>query len=197
MGRKRKFDRQESVRWVMDEMWRVGYDTCSVKYISDHLGITRSSFYHAFGSREELFSEVLELYCSESPDLQFNEYEQVESPLKLVTGVFKIICKVRAYDELHKGCLVVNSIAELVGNQRPEGKEVEEGVKNSISRFEKLLTRSVEIGELSHETDIAALALSLQNLMVGLNALCKVVDDEVRLWQMASMTLKGLGLYRD
>lgn len=68
MGRPKAFDRDLAVEVVMNEMWERGYDACSVKAISEKLGITRSSFYNTFGSREKLFFEVIDVYLKESPD---------------------------------------------------------------------------------------------------------------------------------
>ena len=59
MARPSKFDRQTAVELVMNDIWRSGFEANSVKAISEKLGITRSSFYNAFGSREALFLEAL------------------------------------------------------------------------------------------------------------------------------------------
>lgn len=48
--------------------WRDGYQANSVKALSERLGITRSSFYNAFESREAMFMEAFERYLERSPD---------------------------------------------------------------------------------------------------------------------------------
>ena len=62
MGRPTSFNRDEAIETVMQEMWRNGYEANTVKALSERLGITRSSYYNAFGSREALFKLALEKY---------------------------------------------------------------------------------------------------------------------------------------
>ncbi|HHL20983.1 MAG TPA: TetR/AcrR family transcriptional regulator, partial [Aliiroseovarius sp.] len=68
MGRPSKFDREAAIDKVMQEVWRNGFERASVKALSERLGITRSSFYNAFDSREALFEKVLARYFAQSPD---------------------------------------------------------------------------------------------------------------------------------
>ena len=48
MGRPAKFDRDKAIEIIMNEIWKKGYEACSVKALSEKLSITRPSFYHAF-----------------------------------------------------------------------------------------------------------------------------------------------------
>ena len=59
MARPSKFDREDALDVVMNQIWQTGYRNNSVKSLAEVLGITRSSFYNAFGSQEQLFKEVL------------------------------------------------------------------------------------------------------------------------------------------
>lgn len=67
---------------------------------------------------------------------------------------------------------------------------------NSTKRIAELLAIAREQGEIDSRADVQALALALQNLMVGLNVLSKVVRDESDLWLLTETTLRGLGLIR-
>ena len=71
MARPSKFDRDEAIETAMEAFWRAGYQACSVRALSERLGITRSSFYNAFGSREALFREALARYGDQAPDQAF------------------------------------------------------------------------------------------------------------------------------
>ncbi|HFB66538.1 MAG TPA: TetR/AcrR family transcriptional regulator [Aeromonadales bacterium] len=197
MGRHKKFDRDQAVDWVMNELWRVGYEACSVKYISEKLGITRSSFYNAFESREVLFFEVLHRYFSLSPDRKLSQCTAEKRPLVLLCKVFKEICRVRANDPEHRGCLAVNSIAELVGVNEVLGPPLEAAIEQSISRFEDILNYSISQGELSPDHDTRSLALAVQNLLIGINTLSKVIQSEAQLWASTEVTLRALGIFRE
>ncbi len=196
MGRPAKFDRQAAIELVMNEIWRDGFEACSVKAISEKLGITRSSFYHAFGSREALFLEALELYFSQSPDKALAMLDSDASVLGVLTQVFREVCRSRAADPEARGCMTVNCVAELVGVDDTLGPVLEKAILGSLDRLERLLGQAAANGEIEDKGDLREKALALQNLLIGLNVMAKVVRAEDDLWAAARQTLKGLGLYR-
>ncbi|NOX75861.1 MAG: TetR/AcrR family transcriptional regulator [Gammaproteobacteria bacterium] len=181
----------------MNEIWRVGFEACSVKSISENLGITRSSFYNTFESREALFIEALHRYFQESPDKELGDFATKERPLVLLCKVFREACRARANDPKHRGCLVVNSISELVGTNDILGPPLEGTIKHNIERFEHLLIHSINMGELPPSNNTRELAFAIQNLLIGLNTLSKIIKSEQQLWATAEVTLRALGVYRD
>ena len=195
MGRPTEFDRDQAVEIVMNDIWKNGFEACSIKAISENLGITRSSFYNAFGSREALFEEALELYFSRTPD---RVLAQVGSDIRIVpmlTKMFKDVCRTRAADPQARGCMAVNCVAEMVGVNESLGPMLERAVLGSLERLEHLLRRAAANGEIEDRGDLREKALALQNLLIGLNVMCKVVRSEKDLWRAARQTLKGLGVY--
>lgn len=195
MARPSKFDREQAVEIAMNEIWSNGYAACSVKALSATLGITRSSFYNAFGSREDLFLEVLDVYFDKSPDKALATATADDPIKKLLTKTFFAACRARASDQEHRGCLVINSVAELSNTDPKLGPVMKEAVLGNLARFERLLIWAVDRGEIASNSDVRANALALQNLLVGLNALCKAVTSEAELWLAAKTTLIGLSLY--
>lgn len=195
MARPSKFNREQAVEHVMHEIWRNGYRASSVKALSESLGITRSSFYNAFGSREALFQETLALYCDQSPDKALATAQPGMPVKQLLTNTFRAACKARASDPEFRGCLAINSVVELCNTDPILGSVMNDAVLQNLARFEQLLVWAVEQGEIDAATDVHAKALALQNLLMGLNAMCKVVTAEEDLWQAAMTTLEGLDLY--
>jgi len=174
-----------------------GYGACSVKALSEKLGITRSSFYNAFGSREALFKEALVRYFDQSPDKAFVTAKEGVRVKSLLTRTFREACRVRAADAKGRGCMAINSAAELCNVHEELGGLMADAILNSLGCLEKLLQWGVKQGELNKDTDTHALALALQNLLIGLNVMCKVVREEDELWKAAETTLNGLGLLDD
>src|SRR5262245_34969193 len=59
-GRPRTFDREEAVRQARDVFWALGYEGATLADLQRAMGgITAPSFYAAFGSKEQLFREVI------------------------------------------------------------------------------------------------------------------------------------------
>lgn len=194
MARPSKFDRGEAVELAMNEIWREGYEANSVKALSEKIGITRSSFYNAFGSREALFGEVLALYFSQAPDRALAEATPDVSIKKLFTDTFRAVCESRSADREARGCLAINCVAELCATNDKLGNKLKEAVLARVAHIETILGWGIANGEIDDEVDTHALALTLQNLFIGLSVLSKVVRDEHDLWRVARTTLRGLGL---
>lgn len=197
MGRPSTFDREAAVETVMHEIWQNGYEANSVKAMSEKLGITRSSFYNSFGSREALFKEVLATYFGQTPDRALYGDPPGMPVLALISKTFREIVAIRAFDPDKRGCLAVNCVSELVGHHEELGSMLGTAVKNSAARFEELLIIAIELEELPQSSDTHGKALALQNLLIGLSIFAKVLHEEEELWLMVRTTLEGLGIYRE
>lgn len=197
MGRPTGFDRDAAIETAMQEIWRNGYEASSVKAVSERLGITRSSYYNAFGSRQALFKEALGHYFAQAPDRILHGDLPDMPVLVLLTWTFHEISTIRAADPDRKGCLAINCLTELAGTNEELGALLVTAVMASAARFEELLNIAVENGELPPGTDTHAKALALQNLLAGLSVFAKALNDEAELWLTVRTTLEGLGLYRE
>lgn len=197
MARPAKFDRDEALETIMQAFWRDGYDSCSVKALSEMLGISRSSFYNAFGTREALFKEIIERYFAITPDIPLGK-AAMDTPLKpLLTRVFKDICSVLSADKDARGCLAVNSATELCGRHDTLGPFMAEYLLANLTRLKTLLRWAVERGELPRDTDINGKALALKNLILGINVLSRIVTSKEQLWTTARTTLTALDLIHE
>jgi AcrR family transcriptional regulator len=61
-GRPREFDRGQALEKAMRLFWSRGYGAVSMADLRAELGITQASLYAAFGNKERLFQEAVELY---------------------------------------------------------------------------------------------------------------------------------------
>ena len=197
MPRPPEFDRDAAIELAMNEIWTSGYEASSVKRLSEKLGITRSSFYNAFGSREELFKLALQKYSCEAPTGVLSEMTR-NTPLKpALTHVLREVCNRRATESTKRGCMVSNSVAELLPQNEVAGRTVAEMAIDGLDRYEELIRWAVDRSELPKDTDVRGMALAVHALMIGLNTQSKLVHDEKDLWRSASTILKALGLYAE
>lgn len=196
MARPLQFDRDAAVEKVMQEIWRSGYEASSVKAISEKLGITRSSYYNTFGTRDDLFRASLAAYFAQSPDRVLYEGTPARSVRFLISDTFRKVCAARGRDPEARGCLAINSLCELAGGPHAQlGSILVAAVLASAARFETLLEFAVARGELAADTDVHGKALALQSLLIGINTLSKAVRSEEELWLAARTSLEGLGIY--
>ena len=197
MPRPSSFDRNDLIEQAMQELWRSGYEASSVKAMSEKLGITRSSYYNAFGAREDLFKETIDAYLDQSPCAMLRGDLPDIPVCALLTRMFRAVCSAPAVDPEARGCLMLNSLCEFDTTKDELGVMVAGNVLESIERFEELLQLALDNGELTDLADVHGTALALQNLLVGLNVLSKALHDEGELWLTAKTTLVSLGLYRE
>lgn len=157
--------------------------------------ISRSSLYNVFGNHESLFIEVMAAYNGAGASDMF-VIDETSSVLKVITEQVHKICKARIDDNLALGCLAINCLNELLGKNERLESIITDVFANNIAFFEKLLALAVERGELN-ECDLRIKALALQNLIIGLNVISKLIRNEDELWATTKHSLQGLGLYSE
>lgn len=65
-GRPRTFDPDTALRQALDLFWERGYEGTSLSDLAGAMGIASASIYACFGSKENLFRQVMELYGTTS-----------------------------------------------------------------------------------------------------------------------------------
>ncbi len=65
MGRAQTFDTDAAVRAARGVFWAQGYEGASLPELEQATGLSRSSIYHAFGSKRGLFDAAVDSYLDE------------------------------------------------------------------------------------------------------------------------------------
>ena len=168
-GRPRSFDREDALGQAMEVFWAFGYEGATVTGLQEAMGgITAPSFYAAFGSKENLFREAVELYSKTlgAPMMQTlaeapTARASLEALLQNAVGIFCRPGKPR-------GCPLV-----LGGsNPIPANKTVQDHVRGLRARRKKVieerLRRGVGEGELPATLDVSAVASFYTTVVDGL-----------------------------
>ncbi len=195
-GRPIGFARRDAVETAMNLVWKKGFLSVSVKELSEAMAIRRSSFYNSFGSREELFREVLAMYGTRTPDVPLDHVRPGEPVIPVIVSAMRDLCRRRANDGEARGCLVCNGLAELAGVEDETGSLLAQTIRNRESVLERLLRQAVKQGEIPPIKDVRAAAKSFVSFLIGLNILSKVVRGESDLWAACRQYLSALGFPR-
>lgn len=199
-GRPRAFDRAAALRRAMEVFWERGYEGTSLGDLTAAMGINRPSLYAAFGCKEALFREAVELYGSA-------EGSATNRALREPTARAVVEAMLRGNVEAYldpknpAGCMIV--LAATLGS--PESKGVRDHLaecrRSGQVALQRRLERGVAEGELPAGTDTAALAAFYTTLLQGLSiqardgasreTLNAVVDNAMAAWDALVAATRG------
>lgn len=191
-GRPRGFDRDAALGIALDLFWRHGYEGVSTAALVAAMGIAPPSLYAAFGNKEALYRECLDLYARRHGAF-LGDALMSELPARAsLEQALRAACR-QFTDRSHAaGCMV--SSAGLQGAPGNADQHAQTAAMRLQSRqaIEQRLKRARAVGELPAGTDCAALAgyfaLVIQGLAIqardGASAasLLRMVDVAMAAW---------------
>lgn len=107
-GRPRKFDVDKAIAQAMNLFHRNGYNGVGVAELSQTIGITAPSLYSAFGSKRELFKQVLQRYAQTQGCWLPNALAEEDSLEQSISLLFLRAAEVYSANPERPGCLVID-----------------------------------------------------------------------------------------
>ncbi len=167
IGRPREFDGDTVVDAVVELFWEQGYAATSIGDVVARTGLSKSSLYGAFGSKDELFRLALDRYLADHEAM-------VGAMLLSGTGglddIDAILDQVGAQAEAvgpMRGCFIVNTSTEL-GLTEPAVVDCGNRHRALLREgFEAALARAAAAGEFDADR-IGPTANVLVTTMIGL-----------------------------
>lgn len=168
-GRPREFDREEALLQAMRVFWARGYEGATLTELQQAMGgIAAPSFYAAFGSKEALFGEAVELYSQTLGAPMIRGLEERSTAREAIEALLENAVEAFTKPGLPRGCMLVQAAV----NGIPASKSVHEYVRGLRERRRKAirrrLQRGVTEGELPSKLDLGALASFYTTVMDGL-----------------------------
>lgn len=167
-GRPRKFDRGAALRTAMELFWEHGYEGTSLSMLTSAMGITPTSLYAAFGSKDALFEEAVELYDS-------GDSSPTESALALAPTRDAIEAMLRRHADSYVdpdtplGCMVVLAGTNLGRGREHIGRYLAGLRAKDLAKVTERIEQGVAGGELPKGLDAPALASYLVTVLQGLS----------------------------
>ena len=157
-GRPRAFDRDEVLDRAITTFWARGYSGASVDNLTDSMGINRSSLYATFGSKHDLFLEVIDRYASTFGRLPFSAFKSNLDARSAVAAFLEVSIRCATSKGKPRGCLIAN-VATFEAEKDTQVREKVSGMFADTDRAISDYFRAAEDeGRLSHEHDPQALA---------------------------------------
>jgi AcrR family transcriptional regulator len=168
-GRPREFDRAAALRHAMELFWVKGFDACSITDLGDAMGINSPSLYAAFGSKDALFREAVELYANAEGGAALRQLHAHESVRDGLRAMLRTSAELFAGTRPAKGCMVFLG-GMSVGAEHEELRAFLRGLRRKASAaLSERLAYAKANGELAARADPKALASLCITVFAGLS----------------------------
>jgi len=171
--RTKEFETDKIADAAMQVFWRRGYAATSVQDLVDGTGLSRSSLYSTFQSKQGLYQKALQRYELLTTLNNVEFLGGSGSPKALIRQLLVNIVEDELNDSEHKGCLIANACLELAGHDEDVSKFVISNLQKIQHALENLLIKAQQSGEISSTQNPRALASFFVNTIQGLRVLGK------------------------
>lgn len=174
MARPREFDPDVAVEGAMQIFWRRGYTATNLPDLLEAMGLTRGSFYKAFGNKRAVYIEALKRYGRNmiGKAVTMLETGPAGTGNERIKTLFRTAFgQLEAADE-RRGCLVCNAMVELA----PSDPEVAKLTSEMYDRLQKAVERALrdDAGDRNNEfVQTGRRAALITNMYFGAQAISK------------------------
>lgn len=177
MSRNKSYNTDDVLEKAMHVFWNNGYEQTSVRLLEKEMGINQFSIYSSFTSKHNLFVESLKKYREY---VNKNVYGDLLKPGARIKDLELFLYRFtddKKSVKKYKGCLVVNTTGEI----NPMDDEITIELINYYmfikEMLKKVLSNSIEAGDISADTDIDKYSNFLLGVMQGLSVGAKVLPN--------------------
>ncbi|MET7304584.1 TetR/AcrR family transcriptional regulator [Embleya sp. NPDC005575] len=165
-GRPREYDRSVALEQALVLFWERGYEATSIAELTTAMGMGAPSLYAAFGSKRQLFDEVVQSYGRTYH--AFMAKALMEEPT-LRRGMERLLREAAAEytrPDRPPGCLVISA---AVNCSSPEVEQALRALRTSdVQALQRLISAAIETGELPADADAPSLALFTSVVLQGM-----------------------------
>lgn len=190
-GRPRSFDTEVALSEALTVFWEHGYEGASLALLTEAMGISRKSIYAAFGTKEDLFLKVLQLY-EQGPGAYARESVYATTARDVARSYLEGAVRAGTQPGRPAGCLGVRAalavgvtgeaVQDILTSWRAQSQD---GLRE---RFQK----AIDEGDLPADADAGLIACYLTTVADGISVqaqggasratLQRVVDVALRNW---------------
>ena len=166
-GRQATFEREEALEIALELFWRHGYEGVSISLLTQAIGIAAPSLYHAFGSKEELYKEVIGRY--QGVGLSAAQIAACSSSFEAARRILEFGVTAVAGTKRPLGCMVSSGL--LMSSPQHNGVAIH--VRKERAKLRAALQKSIEkdirSGELDASVNAASLARFYATVLQGMS----------------------------
>ncbi|KGD99011.1 TetR family transcriptional regulator [Achromobacter sp. RTa] len=168
-GRPRNFDRAQALRRAMDVFWSKGYEGASLTDLTEAMGINSPSLYGAFGSKESLFREAVELYRDTEGGSGRRALEDAATAREGIQSMLLASAERFTAPGHPPGCMIVLGAPSGCVNHAGVGDFLGDNRREMQSRILARLHAAAADGELPAGADLKGLAAFYTTVLHGMS----------------------------
>jgi len=204
LGRPRSFDRTEAIDEAMLLFWRYGYEATSLARLKEAIGggITATSFYAAFGSKEQLFKEVVDRYMATHGRVNDSLFDETLAPREAIATALLRSARMQCDEQLPKGCLVaLGTLGSYADDENGVALPLRQARARTREGLRSCVRRGIARGDLAEGTDASALASLFEGFLLGISPMARdgvpltviegAIAQVMKLWDSNASTARG------
>ncbi|WP_336760738.1 TetR/AcrR family transcriptional regulator [Asaia sp. VD9] len=192
-GRPPSFDRDIALSQAMTLFWDRGYEGTSFDDLIGVMGISASSFYNSFASKEALYVEAIEAYARRE-SAWFTQALGSDGGVALA---FRTMLDAAALAftrcDAPSGCMIAVAATQCSPAQARLRQMVIDQRHAAEALMEARLAQAAATGELSENVDCAALAAYFSAVINGMGVQARDGASRDRLLQIGALAVSVLG----
>jgi AcrR family transcriptional regulator len=185
-GRPREFDVEEALAAALRVFWTKGYEGASLSDLTEAMGITRPSLYAAFGNKEALFKQALDLY--ESEKLAYAR-SALEAPTARGVAQRMLDGTIQNITSECRGCLGVIASVSCSNPDSPIGQEMRDRTQYVRCALVERLQQAIDDGDFTIPVEAEAMTRYLLAVMQGIAVQAGSGASREELQEVAEATL--------
>ncbi|MFN3768427.1 MAG: TetR/AcrR family transcriptional regulator [Ectopseudomonas guguanensis] len=181
-GRPKSFCPDRALENAMQLFWQRGYEAASLQDLQAATGLSKSSLYQTYPSKQAWFVAAFSRYVAQRRALLLEQLDASTSPLAFIRERLLSVLEDDGPGGVPRGCMLVNVANEFSLSEPALVPVLQQATAGVCQVFEDALARAVACGELRNGQDLAARAGYLQCVMSGLRTQVKsaVPADSIR-----------------
>lgn len=172
--------------------WDRGYEGTAIDDLQNATGLSRSSLYLAFGTKRAAFDAALAEYVTSFIDPQLRPLETPEAGLRETAAFFRWLADYFRRPEAERGCLFINSVAELTGRDPSFSPDAAYFINRVRAAFSNSLRKAAAAGEMDPKQvtrRTAMLTVSVIGVWIAVRSdpaeaasTCRAIAREISSW---------------
>jgi len=168
-GRPRNFDRAQALQKAMEVFWSKGYEGTSLTDLTEAMGINSPSLYGAFGSKEGLFREAVQLYRETEGAAARQALLSAPTARDAVQSMLMASAERFTAPGVPPGCMIVLGAPAGCVNHASVGDFLGDNRRDMQGRILARLNAGAAQGELPASADLKGLAAFYTTVLHGMS----------------------------